>query len=139
MENTIENKAIFFAQYWGREVLMDVTNGGKLTSYVIEPSNMYRIEESHLELKPLSQLTDEDAIEIAKYYYGEKHVETHPGDHFKYIRAVKEDITNKLHGVTAIQITDYLRRHGYAILYSTLTVNKQLEYGWVKLKEENWV
>lgn len=68
MENTVENKAKFFAQYWGQEVLSDFTNKGKRCLYSIVVSNFYNIEKSdvYLELKPLSQITDEDAIEVAK-------------------------------------------------------------------------
>lgn len=72
MENNLENKARFLAQYWGQEVLADVNNNGDKVLYPIVVSNMYRIEESHLELTPLSEITDEDAIEVARIVHGRK-------------------------------------------------------------------
>lgn len=65
-EINIESKTKFFAQYWGQLVIEDVTNSGLLSAYPILGSNMYRIQESHLLLKTLSSITDEDAIEVAK-------------------------------------------------------------------------
>lgn len=65
-ENTLENKTKFFAQYWGQNVLSDISNLGNKEIYPVNISNMYGIDRSYLELKPLSQITDEDINFVAK-------------------------------------------------------------------------
>ena len=58
MENSLENKMKFFAQYYWQKVWK--LNGVRmLVDSWIEEKSM--IEKSWLELKPLSLLTDEDA------------------------------------------------------------------------------
>lgn len=114
MENTIEAKAKFFAQYWGQRVLSDLTNGGDRIIYPIENSNMYRIEESYLELKSIELITEED---LNKTMY-----------------ACAEMILEQgmfLDGKT----TDILRSLGYALHWIELSVQEQLEYGWIKIKD----
>lgn len=68
MKNTLENKAKFFAQYYGQLVYKNYQ----------EPLGLQRcqndkrlrisntLKNSWLELKPLSSISDEDAIEVAK-------------------------------------------------------------------------
>jgi len=71
MENTHENKSKFFAQYWGQEI-----NDYRLSRYStrrnekVSGSSM-----GFLNLKPLSSITDEDALEIAKRVF--KNTEFH--------------------------------------------------------------
>lgn len=69
MENTIENKARFFAQYWGQEIFRYVDKLNKLESDVLRNigHDYNKLNTSgFLELKNLSDITDEDAIEVAK-------------------------------------------------------------------------
>lgn len=64
MENTLENKAKFFAQYYGQKVALipDYDEGLDLIKAVVS-----RVQEIKcLELKSLSDIKDEDAIEVAK-------------------------------------------------------------------------
>jgi hypothetical protein len=62
-QNTLENKARFFAQYWGQHVLYFSSDFLRKIDYL----TIVGIEnDDYLELKPLSQITDEDAIEIVK-------------------------------------------------------------------------
>ena len=65
MKNTLENKAKFFAQYWGQEVLFHNNLNQNL---IIHGYNLFNLplEEYFLELKPLSSISDDDAIEVAK-------------------------------------------------------------------------
>jgi hypothetical protein len=77
MENTIENKARFFAQYWGQRILKGITQDLKLSGYRrVMSSNIDRgIMISYIELKPLSQITNEEAIEVAKIITNERDLE----------------------------------------------------------------
>lgn len=74
---------------------------------------MFRIEESHLELKPLSSISDEDAKKLG----------FRDSDHFKF-------------DASPTNWKDELRLLGYAVEWVNLSVEKQLEYGWIKLKND---
>ncbi|MDV7696286.1 hypothetical protein N6B72_05070 [Chryseobacterium soli] len=161
MENTLENKTKFFALYWGTRCLVDLNNKGEFINYPIEQSNMYRIEESHLELKPVSMISDEDALAVAKIVSpmlfegkGDK------GGHFIDKSEEKSGWISVKHKQKIISVdidfegfvfeyhddesylrplltpggTDYLRSKGYALPWMALNIEKQIKYGWTKLK-----
>lgn len=159
MENTLENKAKFFAQYWGQLIIGDVNNAGEKVIYPVEKSNMYRFEETRLELKPISSITDEDAIEVAKivlnYYKSDKTIEIPINSKFVVNKIHKDidvwfrDLLINIHTTTSttsfvidnkeflsspIDVYDYLRSKGYALPWMGLTVEQLIEYGWIKLK-----
>src|SRR5690606_10814141 len=65
MENALENKAKFFAQYWGQKVMrcktFNATTGHGLSGLMNVDVNSEIIKENwFLELKPLSSISDED-------------------------------------------------------------------------------
>lgn len=65
LENTKENKAKFFALHWGQNVQWDITlpiQGNQIFDLV----NLRVREDDVLVLKPISQISDEDAVEVAK-------------------------------------------------------------------------
>ncbi|WP_312697095.1 hypothetical protein [Sphingobacterium mizutaii] len=131
MENALENKAKFFAQYWGQEVLSDNICFNKLTVDIYKMS-ISRLEPSSLKLKPLSSITDEDAIEVAKIKFPtESH--KHFPDHGKHIIRNK----NNRNVMEKMSIIDFLRSKSYALPYMGLSVEEMVEYGWIKLKEES--
>lgn len=71
MENTLENKAKFFALYWGQKcawVKWPHENEylGKVSAYSI-------MWTSYLELKPLSSISNEDVIEVSETVCPEMH------------------------------------------------------------------
>ena len=71
LENTLENKTKFFAQYWGQDVLCrDIfgKNKNEIIMHNTPCSNLKlgEIIDSYLELKPLSQISDEDINFVAK-------------------------------------------------------------------------
>lgn len=63
MENTLENKAKFFALYWGQLVLMQKDGLG--VKKCIHAYWGKTISSRYLELKPLSSISNEDACHIA--------------------------------------------------------------------------
>jgi hypothetical protein len=160
-QNTLENKAKFFAQYFGQEIA-EITKGSytkklgsiKVIDYDILKSvgleRMLKIKYS-LKLKPLSKISDEDAIEVARILHGEE------GD-FKivynadsltsvsafgrpcYAETIDIFWIGDLRYETADSIKilnayDYLRSKGYAIPWLDLSVKDLIEYGWIKLEE----
>lgn len=136
MENTLENKAKFFAQYWGQNILR-YHNAGVHTivdENVLNPKKN-NIKHSWLELTPLSAISDEDAIEVAllcgganSVSHGKEILKAVFGNHFN-----NRYSSNPPAGYYT-DIIDFVRSKGYAVPYLNLTVNQMIEYGWVKLK-----
>ncbi len=139
--NTLENKAKFFAQYYKQYVLR---LGGK-TKAVYPVSNLMdnTVEVGYLELKPLSNISDEDAIEVCFLNW---EIFRNSGKEIKVVREFNEvkvfihdgnkvlhthSITECNNGVFA---TDYLRSKGCALPYNGITVKQQIEWKWIKLK-----
>lgn len=115
MENTIENKAKFFAQYWGQSLYTKLSYDGEGGLKPVEYFSLSKgmIEEGILELTSLSDITDEDAIEVAKILLRKQraiydftvsgNVErqdmdyTHGCDAEEYVSVPFKGIPNKLH------------------------------------------
>lgn len=132
MENTLDNKAKFFAQYWGVKC-MDF--GSEIVTVTHICLNRTNVRERILELKSLSDITDEDAIEVGRLQdWQNENLPSYNRDPEKFlIRQAKHDLTN-LYSLV-IETIDYLRSKGYALPYNGLSVEKQIEYGWIKLKK----
>lgn len=169
MENTIENKAKFFALYWGQDIM----------KYYFEDETFHIIQgfmhpnylkASHLQLNPISQISDEDAIEVASIILNKKinplqlirwdwrysvivnreksvqdeNVEiemyvsiTYDSCDIKFIWDYKHSKgvgQQERHCPNSVTAYDYLRSKGYAVTYMGLSVEKLVEYGWIKLK-----
>lgn len=113
MENTIENKARFFALYYDQKVLcIRKSNEPKLYVGFDDFIPKEKLLTDYLELKPLSLITDE-----------ERHI-------LMDIKANEEEYEEYL----ALHSADYLRSKGYALPYMGLSVETMIEYGWIKLK-----
>lgn len=142
MENTSGNQAKFSSQYFGRTFINGI--GGKSPlSWIdigyISLGTLY----ATLELKTLSSITDEElkclpldksfkgeySIKAGEIIYGKKSilievkVKTENGCSYYYqeLRAPQFDI---------------LRSKGIALPWMGLSVEKQIEYGWIKLKSQ---
>ena len=123
-QNTLENKARFFAQYWWQEVFLLNSNKYRITKSRFNAETLK--QECSLELKPLSHISDEDAIEVSKIF-GLGHLSG----------AIKELIlsifrtsindsgtTSSTNGIKNwLHVFDYLRSKGYALPYMGLSVS----------------
>lgn len=136
-QNTLENKAKFFAHYLGCEVVYPEINGklikcklhgvsfseiettykrkrkgcvGDILSFESNGNHKSDAINAYLELKPISHISDEDAINLG---YG-------------YVSHLKSNLDRNI---------DQLRNLGYALPYMDLSVEDLIEYGWIKLKE----
>lgn len=121
-ENTLENKAKYFAQYWGQKVLKQDEILHVMPSYL-----SFELVRSHfLELKAPSSITDEDANSITIY-----------GIYAKENKGFNSFGFDTPQGFVfyAQSSVDYLRSKGYALPFMGLSVEKLIEYGWLKLKE----
>ena len=132
-ENTLENKAKFFAQYWGQHLII---MGSFLR--IIDHVTLCNIENDDiLQLKPLSKISDEDAKESG-YYLGrviniEGILQNSNGE-------IAKQVFNNYSRVGLLNqipsgCVDYLRSKGYALPYMDLSVEDLIEYGWIKLEE----
>jgi hypothetical protein len=137
-----ENKGKFFALYWDQMVLCSDLYGDNGLIYSITMS-IKNIEEYWLQLKPLSSISDEDAIEVAKLdssvnwnfgtfgvwknTFGATIVSNGQGLIQKYAQTIID-----ISFLTPVQF-DYLRLKGYALPWMGLSVDQMVEAGWIKL------
>lgn len=144
MENTLGNKAKVFALYWGQEVLKAHTTQG---TKVVGNRNYGIYRDQFLELKPISSISDEDAIEgaiitqgincdgditdIRRYEDFVSFSITHEGNNFKtlYSFFFYQSSPIKLKSNQA----DYLRSKGYALPAFGLSVEELVKRGWFVL------
>ncbi|WP_028376000.1 hypothetical protein [Leeuwenhoekiella sp. MAR_2009_132] len=116
MENTLENKAAFFAQYWGQEVafIPDYDQGVTLIkSGVRKPKEI-----KYLELTQLSNIIDED-YKIAQKLDGNFGTSA---------------LDYSLQFINHSNL-DFLHSKGYALPFRGIDVETLISWGWVKLKK----
>jgi len=138
MENTLENKAKFFAQYWGTDYIYK-NEWGTFKGNMSEKDSIYnfanQITSAYLELTPLSMISDEDAIEVANM--DNQHYWVAITNHWngKHISELVDMVKDRMSDCIMFRdVSEYLRSKGYALPFMGLSVEKQIEYGWVKLK-----
>ena len=132
-------KCRFFAQYWGQPVQRYENNNYiKVVNGFIETS---LLDKDYLLLKPLSKITNEEAIECAKMFNWLQVSENpelwnHPvtkekvvkmNDNWKYGICILS--IEKLN----IQQIDYLRSKGYALPFMQYSVDELVKMGWAQL------
>lgn len=159
MENTLENKAKFFAQYWGQDIIevdMAEWNGKTrlVDSITLESDSFKKFK---LKLTPLSLITDEDVIAVARFAHQIPNTsfkilrrendiifietqicfsETEDEQYQQYTVNIGQISVSSKRPVPHILIIDDLRSKGYALPYMGLLVETLVEYGWVKLKND---
>jgi len=134
MENTIENKNKFYGQYYGQNVLT-------VGNAICDNTEEYWIEKSlqhtqYLLLKSISSITADEILKISHKIGGD--IE----DAIVFINYImNNDVLGNacefnVYCNEIIAVIDYLRSKSYALSYMGVPVETQIEYGWVKLKEE---
>lgn len=123
-ENTLENKAKFEALYFGQRICGTIDNCHKWYA------NGNSREGQILWLKPLSEITDEDAIHLAKNEWGDAFDDiskaTNPTTWGKW------SVSSKNTSTLSREASDYLRSKGYNVGYLDLTPEDIIDYGWAK-------
>lgn len=135
MKNTLDNKAGLFAQYIVAEPVCQTSNSDGILSAATYHLNIkHGFEKRYLLLKSISSITDEDAIEVgfllSKLSRG--FIQMHDGYKKSLIESAKKYMKFE---IEKSSVVDYLRSKGYALPYMGLSVEKQIEYGWIKLIE----
>lgn len=120
-ETDLNLKARFFALYWGQKC-----GKNKYGNLSVNKSNILNI--THLELKPLSQISDEDASKVCDLIFI-----TNNNLNIQQIKQIV--ILIESNNWNNYKIFDYLRSKGYALPWMDLSVEDLVEYGWIKLKE----
>lgn len=137
IENTLENKSKFFAQYWYQDVFVFVPN---MQTYKITKSrfNAETLKNPcYLQLKPLESISDEDAIEvIGLVEFKLKQNDKSSGYFGMSASGIFVDTLN-VHGESYLidkYNIDYLRSKSYALPWMGLSVQDLIDYGWIKIK-----
>ena len=130
---SIDVKCRFFAQHWGQNVLMNnrLTLMGK---HLISDD----LDKYWLNLKPLSKISDEDALNLVKIFADAIDFTENQIKHFKEdIIAVYENKINDFMSSSSLRTIftglDYLRKKGYAIPFDEYSVEDLISFGWLKL------
>lgn len=129
--NTPENKAKFFATHFG----CSFTNNNKLVERISGGMFLRQAAEgdAHLNLKPLSAISDEDARIITLMHLG---LQSAPSENIMF--AFKNTVYPLLSDVSRMQsrIADFLRSKGYLIGWMDLTPEDILAFEWARLEGE---
>lgn len=121
MEINNENKAKFFALHLGQETISSATITPNLISTVLLGQENHSVK-----LKPLSQITDEEAVKVIMIGLGKDYKEF-DGEPVAAVEYYKTSI------VFDSNEADYLRSKGYALPFLGLTVEQMIEANWIKL------
>lgn len=146
MNKEQQDKQAFFAMYWNQHVLWLADANGKVGRHAdhvcVRTMKSTAFEHMFLELKNIANITDEDAIEVAKIRWG-KDVEIHK------IYRLDEGVVFKLsspaalsNGTEGIYLrrlyqdeADHLRYRGYLVPFRGMSCEELISKGWVKIKE----
>lgn len=152
MENTLENKEKFFAQYWGLQIIRKKHD---TTYYFINNNNMkfseyWDIFDKWLELTPLELISDEDAIEVAKIFDIQLPIDE--VDKSSNAIQVFDELGNKVciyfdgeiiieegaiqQPLALLKSYDFLRSKSYALPFREYSVSQMIDFGWIKLKNK---
>jgi len=137
MENNLENKAKFFAQYWGQRVL-SIHNSTYL--FVIQDMKQKDVSENDwLVLKPLSDISDEDAeqlsVRLGRVVSLQKVIQENSKDLVKEVVSNYSQV-NMLWSLPS-QFTDKARELGYLIDFNGLSTEELISRGWAVVSTNN--
>lgn len=123
-----QEKARFFAQYYGQAVYR--LDG--LYKLKCEPFGTH-MEGDHLELIPLSDITDYDLAVLADDF------DISIGNGFSNMYDDLKDFKDNLdtNSCWPVGFFDYLRSKGYALPWMKYSVEQQIAMGWIKLKGDS--
>lgn len=152
-EINLDNKERFFALYWSQDVLCSEMygDGGTIYSVTMKTDS---VKDKWLLLKPLSKISDEDAVEVAKIVFPRindwKFADRQQGDVWIddnedqdlgivfteglfEINGYEFNIADEFERI--IKATDYLRSSSYALPWMGISVEEQMQHGWIKLEQ----
>lgn len=158
-ENTPQNKAKFFAQYYPQKILhhKDYEDFCPVGFGSILSMDYYARNNYYLLLTPLKNISDEDAIEVAIMAISNRLGRIYKKDDCFVSRHLDGDTVvtcamdgfndsviiqsnNKFSLSDGIQeltssMTDFLRSKSYLLPYMDLSIEDLISYGWIKERE----
>jgi hypothetical protein len=126
-----ENRRKFEALYFGQDVFWSCREPMEKTN-ILDARKLARPFSKYdaIELKPLSLISDEDAIEVAKMMVGER---------FENSKIIGQAYAHWLHKEPNYnldwKVVQYFRKKRYACPFEGLSVEEMIEAGWIKLVE----
>lgn len=138
MENTLKNKAKFFAQHYG-QTFHTPNSEGQISFMLFQYWGTHG-NKSYIPLKSLSSITDEDAVEVAKIWNWQlDDNKLGIGRRHGLVQIINSESPYGSSGTPfferQIKAIDYLRSKGYALPWNGISVEQQIEWGWIKLVE----
>lgn len=127
-----KRKRRFFAQYFGIRVFQNELNKQYNCPNYSYPSSIFNKEiNEFLQLKPLSKITDEDAVGVANIISTTIHDSVSKELVFYY----KEDILKdpEVLCFASYKTVDYMQSKGYALPFMEYSVDDLVSLGWVRL------
>lgn len=130
MENTLENKAKFFAQYWAQKVMVN----GATTFEVgyLDDSD----PDDYLELKPISSISEQHLKDLLPLVEETSYMRGYMNPNMVKQIFTYYQKTSKLTGQQWSNVIDFLRGNGYAWEWNGVSVDEQIKRGWTVLKTE---
>ncbi len=138
-----KDKVEFFAQYWGQNVFASTQwkpyeqkEGATVSYHSITSADSFY---SYLLLKPLSSISDEDAMLLAESrgYVNVSRAYVNRGGYF--IEWVLNNGKLKHRFIQFVDMyqpeIDFLRSKGYALPFRGYSVEQMIALGWIKLKD----
>lgn len=140
MELTQELKERYFALYWGQDV--SYVDGVERALCVGTETYIYRID--YLELRPISSITEEEAIQCAQAGFNEEEIANSSKVFSALFVSLAEFVIDRFESVEeteggyvkhTLASTDWLRSKGFAVDFMGISVDQWVEWGVVKLKK----
>jgi len=127
-EINIENKARFIALYTPYGEIWKKSNEGHQLK--VATGNIC------LNVKPLSLISNEDVIQLSKLMDENFEGFDHTDIPVEEIIEFRNDIVEVLEEIHyPLVVSDFLRSRGYALPYLGISIEEQIEAGWIKLIE----
>lgn len=132
-ENTPQEKAKFFAQYWGQKLLLS-TAWEECNPVVLSAPYFEGNAEGHyITLTPLKNISDKDAIELGKLYFENCFGFKTFGDQMIISYYEGDNISEWVINLDFDRIAiDFLRSKSYLLPYKDLSTEDLIAYGWAK-------
>jgi hypothetical protein len=128
MKNTLENKSKFFAQYFTEDKI--IYRKGFVNRPNNSPNNVDAFD--LLELKSILKVSNKDAIEVSKIWGSSISSKIIGKSIISRLISPTYQTETKFRNI--LGVVDYLRSEGYALHWNGITIEQQIEYGWIKLK-----
>lgn len=128
MQNTEINKVKFFAQYWGQKVFVNPILDSRPVNntYLFGYDEPEDIEMEYLQLKDINSITDKEILAYKSFQEMNEMADAY------FINSFREYLV--INNLSAYFV-DYFRSKGFAIEWMGLSVEKQIEYGWIKITQ----